>query len=104
MRAVHQVTEVAAPAVLWVQRFPVQPQRLNDRLAPDDLAVFEEVQINGAAFEVNAVHGLGSAGLEVDGLLLWRSGQFAAGHDKTLLSGVLDQFAGVQQERSLFGV
>ena len=104
VRAVHQVTEVASPAILRVQRFPVQPNWFNDCFAPDDLAVFEEVQINSATLQVDAVHGLGSAGLEVDGLLLWRSGQLTAGHDKPLLSGVGDQFANVQQERGLFSV
>jgi len=95
MRTVHQIGEIPTPTILWVKTFPVRPKRRKNRLIPDDLAVFEEVQINGAAFEVDAVHGLGSAGLEVDGLLFWRSGQLTAGHDKTLLSGVLDQFAGV---------
>ena len=70
MRAVHQVTEVASPAVLGVQRFPVQPQRFNHCLVPDDFVVFEEVQINSATLQVDAVHSLGPACLEVNGLLV----------------------------------
>ena len=84
-----------------MKRLPVRAERRKNRLIPNDLAVFEEVQVYGAAFQVNAVHSLGAASLEVDGLLFGCTRQFAAGDHKALVSGVLDQFAGIQQECSL---
>ncbi len=79
-----------------MKRLPVRAERRENRLIPNDLAVFEEVQVYGAAFEVNTVHSLGAASLEVDGLLLGRTRQFAAGDHKALVGGVLDEFASIQ--------
>lgn len=58
MRTVHQRFEVATPAVFGVQRLPVRAQRSNDVLVPDYLPILEEVQVDGAPFEVDGVHGL----------------------------------------------
>ena len=85
-----------------MKRLPVRAERRKNRLIPNDLAVFEEVQVYGAAFQVDAVHSLGSASFEVDGLLFGSTRQFPAGHHESLVCSVLDQFAGIQQECSLF--
>jgi hypothetical protein len=39
----------------------------------------------------------------VQSLLFWSPRQFPTSDHKTLFCGVLDQFAGIQQECSLFG-
>ena len=70
MRAVHQRPEVPAPAVLWMQRLPISADGRNYFFAPDDLAVLEEVEIDGAPFQVDRVHGLGATRLHMNGLLL----------------------------------
>ena len=69
VRAVHQALEVAAPAVLRVQAFPVRAKRGNGCFVPDDLPVLEEVEVGSATLQMNGVHGLTAARLEVDGLL-----------------------------------
>ena len=46
VRAVQQGFEVAAPAVLGVQGFPVSAYWSQDCLVPDDFAVLEEVQVH----------------------------------------------------------
>ena len=84
-----------------MKRLPVRAERGKNRLIPNNLAVFEEVQVYGAALEVDAVHSLGATGLEVDGLLFRGTRQFAAGDHKALVGSVLDEFASIQQECSL---
>jgi len=84
-----------------MQRFPICAQRSNDALVPNYLSFFEEVQVDSAPLEVDGVHGLGAASLNVQSLLLWCSGQLPASDHKTLLSSVLDEFAGIQQESGL---
>jgi len=44
---------------------------------------------------VDGVHGLGAASLNVQSLLLWCAGQLPTSDHKTLLSSVLDKFAGI---------
>jgi hypothetical protein len=58
MRTVYKIGKVSAPTVLGVQRHPVGTQRRKGFLIPNYLAVFEEVQVNSASFQVDAVHGL----------------------------------------------
>ena len=102
MRAVHQRLEIPTPAIFGVQRLPVRPQRGQSRLVPDYLACLEKVQIDGASLEVDRVEGLGSAGLDVNGLLLGGPSQFSAGDHEALGGGVFNQFAGIQQKCRLF--
>lgn len=102
MRTVHQTLEVAAPAVLRVQAFPIRADGRQYGLVPDYFSVFEKVKISSAPLEVDGVHGLRPTCFEVDGLLLGGTRQFAASYHETLVSGVLHQLAEVQQECGLF--
>ena len=102
MRAVNQRLEIPAPAIFWVQSLPISAERRKDDSVPYYLPILEEVQVDGAALEVNRIEGLGAARLDVDGLLFRSSCQLAASDLKTLLRGVLHQLAGIQQERRLF--
>jgi hypothetical protein len=45
VRAVYKRLEVAAPTVFGVQGFPVCPKRSKDSLVPNDLSIFEKIQI-----------------------------------------------------------
>ena len=49
VRAIYQALKVSTPTILGVQALPVGAQGSKDCLVPNDLAVFEEVQVNGAA-------------------------------------------------------
>ena len=102
VRAVYQALEVAAPAVLGVQGFPVRTQRGQDALIPDDFAITEEVQVHRATLEVDAVHGLAAARFHINGLLLWSTGKLPACDHEALVGSILNQLAHIQQECGLF--
>jgi hypothetical protein len=53
MRAIHQGFEVSTPTVLRMQTFPVSTQRRKDALVPYYLPILEEIQVDGASFQVN---------------------------------------------------
>ena len=90
MRAVHQRFKVPTPTVFGVQGFPVSAEWRKDFFVPYDFAVLEEVQVNSAALQMDRVHGLGAPSVEVNGLLLRRTGEFPPGYHETLVGGVLN--------------
>ena len=96
VRAVYQGLEVAAPAVLGVQTFPICTDCSKGSFVPDDFPVQEEVEVSSAALQVDAVHGLRPTRSEVNGLLLRCTGKFPAGNHKTLVSCILHQLAEIQ--------
>lgn len=94
--AVYQALEVAAPAVLGMQTFPICTDWSKDSFVPDYFPVQEEVQVHRAPLEMDGVHGLAATRFKVDSLLFWSTGKFPTGNHKTLLRGVANQVANVQ--------
>jgi uncharacterized membrane protein required for colicin V production len=51
----------SSPTILWVKSLPISPKRRKSRLIPNNLAIPKEVKVNGAALEVDDVHGFRAA-------------------------------------------
>jgi len=58
MRTINKRFEIASPAILGVQRFPISTQRREDALVPYYLPIPEEVQVSSAPLQVDGIHGL----------------------------------------------
>lgn len=58
MRHIHKPFEIPAPSILGTQTFPVFTYRANELFVPNKLSIPEEVQIDSAAPQMIAIHGL----------------------------------------------
>ena len=85
-----------APPVLGVKALPILTDRRKSRDVVAEFAVAKEIQVNGASLEVDAVHRLTSARLDIDGLLFWGTGKFTARDYKAQLGRLVDEFGDIQ--------
>ena len=70
---------------------PILTDRGERRDVVSKFAVLEEVKVDGASFEVDAVHRLGAPRLHIDGLLLRGTGKFTARDYKAQLGSLVDE-------------
>src|SRR5690606_33217597 len=92
------VVPVAAPAVFWVEAFPVVAEDLDALPVQAEAAGEEDVEVHGQALQVLTVESLGQAGVVEALLFLGAAPGVAEGQAEAHDVGVLDKFPDVVGE------
>ena len=85
-----------------MQRLPVCSKRSQNLLVVNQFSLDKEVEVHGQAFQMQRVHRLAAASLDVKFLLLRGAVKLTGGHHEPLGGCVLNELAHVAQKCGLF--